>query len=1252
MAIDFTSEQEKVIKLRNRNILVSAAAGSGKTAVLVERIVRMVCDEEHPVDIDRLLIVTFTNAAAAEMRERIDMGIAEQLRLHPESEHIQRQSTLLHNAQITTIHSFCLFLIRNHFHETSLDPELGEGLDPAFRVADENEMKLLKQDVLAELLEEQFAAEDEAFTNCVEFFCPGGRESVLEKDIMDLLEEALSNTFPVDWLEARRQDYAPDSQGNILHGPAEEYLLHYLRAVITGCVQKLEAVKVVCEQPDGPHMYGDTVEAEKEMLEKLLVCGHMEDYAAKVPAVAFGRLSGKKDPSVDPAKRELAQELRNEVKERMKKLSEEFFRTSVPTIKKRAVACDRAIRVLIDLTLAFYHRLQEKKAEKKIIDFSDMEHLALNILLEKTEEGIRPSKVAEEYRQFFHEILIDEYQDSNLAQEALLGAISGEEAGHHNRFMVGDVKQSIYGFRQARPELFLEKYETYEQDGDPLCRIDLSKNYRSRTQVVDTVNSVFARIMSRETGGIVYDEAAQLNAQAAYPESAGNESEFLLIEKPEKGGELNEKQAEAKAVAVRIKELRRDLRVYDKDQKTMRPVRYADMVILLRTNAGWDEEFKKVLEAEGIPVYVTSKTGYFAAREVQELLQTLRVLDNPRQDIPLYGMMKSVFGGFTEEEIVRLRTQAGSDGKKKGSLYEALCSVAEKSLGEAAYAKAAAFLEKINRYRSYTVYLPIRDLLQKLVEEHDYLNYVTALPAGSRRRANVEMLFTKASDFEKTSYFGLFHFVRYMEQLEKYEVDYGEADTLDENADVVRIMSIHKSKGLEFPVTFVCGLGKQFNEQDARKALIVDADMGLGVTFVDPKHRIRCKTLRQNVIGKKMVEDMLAEELRVLYVALTRAREKLILTGVAKEAAQLWERISADAANRPGVYSAEQLAYLEFVTAKGYLDFLLPVLPYTDFQVKVLGKEELGEKTIREQVDLEVRRMALTQLEINDADSVAGIASVTGPKGANGAAAKAQNELWERLSYSYPHKNLEKLYTKTTVSELKAEAMAEQDEAAHDLFEGREKEPYVPKFIAQEKTISGTLRGSAFHRAMEILDLDSLLGEWFPEFPADYTQYLAGMQKNRAKLKKKIEVFLQEQTETLRLSVEYYEAVNPWKVVAFLQLESAYRMWRAERSHDLYREQPFVLGIDAKELSGRFEGDAPEGEILLIQGIIDVFWVESDGIVLLDYKTDKVDNTDALWDRYETQMNYYSRALTQITGRPVKERILYSSRLEQEAGRL
>ena len=1210
MAIAFTPEQERVIQLHNRNILVSAAAGSGKTAVLVERIVRMVCDETDPVDIDRLLIVTFTNAAAAEMRERIDLGIAEQLKEHPESEHIQKQATLLHNAQITTIDSFCLFIIRNHFHEI--------GLDPAFRVADENEVKLLKQDVLGELLEESFAAGEADFINCVEFFCPGGRESTLENNILDLSDKAAGCTFPADWLRARKEDYADCSGKGLLSGETQSYLMHYLEAVVSGCAGKLEEVQRLCEEPDGPHMYGAMVESEKEMVEGLLRAHTFEEYAALIPTVVFERLPGKKDESVDPEKRELAKNLRDEVKACLKKLTEDFFQTSVPLALERAEGCSRAVNTLIDLTLEFDRRVQEKKAEKKLIDFSDMEHLALQILLDVEDDRVRPSKVAREYRQYFHEILIDEYQDSNLAQEALLEAVSGEQTGRYNRFMVGDVKQSIYGFRQARPELFLEKYDTYKADGESCCRIDLSKNYRSRSQVVDTVNSIFGRIMSKEVGGLEYDDNARLYAKAEYVESTGNESEMILVEKPGKEEEQNARQAEAKAVALRIKELKKEFQVMDKVSRTLRPVRYSDMVILLRTNQGWDEEFKKVMEQEGIPVYVTSKTGYFAAREVQELLQVLRVLDNPRQDIPLYGMLKSVFGGFTEEEIGQIRGE-----QKKVSLYEALKLYVDAGGREAK--RVSDFLAEVDRYRSYTVYMPIRALLQRLVEDYDYLNYVTALPAGSKRRANVEMLLTKASDFEKTSYFGLFHFLRYMEQLEKYEVDYGEADLLDENADVVRIMSIHKSKGLEFPVTFVAGMGKQFNEQDSRRALIADVDMGLGVTFMDPESRIRCKTLRQNVIAKKMWEDSLAEELRVLYVALTRAREKLILTASVKDALKTWERVQKS--------PLEKLDYLSFVNARSYMDFLMPILPNTDLRVKVIGGEELAAEELSEQIDMGIRKDRLEEL--------AGAAELKGET----------KTLLERLSYVYPHANLQKLYTKTTVSELKEEAMAEKDEAAHDLFGKREREPYLPKFLREEKKVSGTLRGSAFHRAMEILDFEEILGELPGGFPENYEDYADRTGKLWGQIVKRLEEFVQRERESLRLSEEYFEAVNPRKLAAFLRTECAYRMWRAQKNNCLYREQPFVLGIDAQRLAGRFGEDAPEGETVLIQGIIDVFWMEGDHVILLDYKTDKIDSMESLWNRYEAQMDYYSQALNRILGKTVTERVLYSSFLEEAGGR-
>ena len=1273
MGMKFTPEQQRVIELHNSNILVSAAAGSGKTAVLVERIIRMICDGEHPADIDRLLIVTFTNAAAAEMRERIAAGITARLETDPGNEHIQKQSALLHNAQITTIDSFSLFLIRNHFNEI--------GLDPDFRVADEGEIKLLQQEVLAQLLEDAYAGQfvpetPEQFHACVEYFCPGGRESVLEQHILNLSRYAGSFPWPAEWLEERKNDYAAGDMEALVCSDYGQYLTERVNRTVEGCLEKLREVKRLCELPDGPYMYGELTEAEIEQLERLTSCKDLEEQAAKVPAVTFARLPSKKDDSVDPAKRELAKAIRNSVKDTLSDLSESYFKTPLELAVEQGKACREPLRMLLDLVLEFDRRLLAAKQERHLIDFSDMEHYALQILLkrEKVEETggtgtdhaetkyrIVPSDVAMEYRQYFQEILIDEYQDSNLVQEYLLSAISGEEEGRYNRFMVGDVKQSIYKFRLARPELFLEKYDTYQETGD-LCRIDLAKNFRSRIQVVDAVNGVFSRIMSREIGGIAYDDKAALYPGAVYPaqEDPAYGSELQLIRKPEKGereesgiGEQhaegagvlvdydNVRQLEALAIAARIKQLKGSLKVMEKSTGELRPVRYSDMVILLRTTSGWDEEFKKILEQQGIPVYITSKTGYFGALEVQELLQFLRVLDNPRQDIPLFGVMQSVFGGFTQEEIAQIRSGGEGHSRKRMTLYEALKEVAQSgrtveegeeiSAGESAgeeaelSQKADTFLQRIGHYRDLTPFTSIRDLLQRILDDYDYLNYVTALPAGSKRRANVEMLLTKASAFEKTSYFGLFHFIRYMEQLEKYDVDYGEADTLDENADVVRIMSIHKSKGLEFPVVFVSGLSKRFNMQDANQSLIVDMDLGVAVDYVDSVRRIKNKTLRRAVLSAKMKEDNLAEELRVLYVALTRAREKLILTAVLDKADEKWELAQ--------MTGQERLTYLDFCEAGSYMDFLLPILPKTGIAVKTLRTEDLAAEELGEQLRMGDRREQLRLI-------ACGETPLTGDPEEN---ERKLMHLRERFAYQYPHPGLQKLYTKTTVSELKIAAMAEKDEAAFHTFEEKEVVPYIPGFRREQEKVSGAVRGNAFHRVMELLDFMYVFVEsgLFEKCPGDYETYRKRLDAER--LKNRLEEFLQRETISLRLTEEYAKAVSLPKILNFLEQELAYRMWRAQEQGLLYREQPFVLGIDAK----RLDPDLPEGEKVLIQGIIDVFFIEDGEIVLLDYKTDVIDSLEALWNRYNVQIQYYEEALTKLMQMPVKERILYSFYLEK-----
>ena len=1259
MAITFTPEQQKVIDLHGRNILVSAAAGSGKTAVLVERIIRMICREEDPVDIDRLLIVTFTNAAAAEMRERISQGITRELALHPSSERLQRQAALLHNAQITTIDSFCMFLLKNHFNEI--------GVDPAFRVMDEGEKKLLIRDVMDGLMEDKFAEGTESFHYCVEYFCPGGREKVLEDDILELYQFAESYPWPEEWLKERKKDYVQIREEELEETDYGKYLVDHVRSMLESCKDAYVKMQQICQESDGPYMYGELIDSELEQLERLLQYESLSEYSARIPAFFFGRLSSKKDDSVSLEKRELVKALRSNLKDILKDLGERFFATSLSLAASQAGACAEPVNTLIDLVLEFRGRLQEKKRENKVVDFSDMEHFALDILLERREGQVCPSQVALEYRQYFKEILIDEYQDSNLVQEYLLKAISGEEDGQFNRFMVGDVKQSIYKFRLARPELFLEKYDAYTQEDSSCQRIDLARNFRSRREVVDTVNGIFAGIMSRQTGGIAYDDRAALYAGASYPENPDCGSELLLVEEPgSEGGQpaggsgkaaaLTPRQAEALTIAHRIKELLADFQVTDKTTGQLRPVRFSDMVILLRTNSGWDEVFKSVLEEEGIPVYITSKTGYFAASEVQELLSLLRVLDNPRQDIPLFGVMKSLFGGFDEEEIALLRS-AGQEF----SLYEAVQAAARNvgaereltaavcgkglpaeeshakegltALPEPLCQKAAAFLEKIDRYRSYTSYMPIRELLETLVKENGYLSYVTALPMGSRRRANVEMLFTKASDFEKTSYHGLFHFIRYMEQLEKYDVDYGEAELLDENADVVRIMSIHKSKGLEFPVTFVSGLSKRFNMQDVNSALIADVDMGIGTDYVDPQRRIRNKTLRRRIIARKMREDNLAEELRVLYVALTRPKEKLIMTASLQDAAGKWERQKTLASDR--------LYYHEFIESANYLDFLLPMVEKASVSVRIVDTSALQSTQSREQIQLLDRR---NRLEL----------------AADYARKDALKELKDRFGWQYSHRALEKLYTKTTVSELKIAAMAEKDEAAYHAFEEQEIVPYIPLFKRGEEKISGAVRGNAFHKVMELMDFEAVyegvdveaLAESILEAndSKDKAQPDKMQQNNvqqndvhRKRLYENLQQFLTRAVESKRLSHEYRQAVNDRKLVHFLTSSLAIRMYRAEKRGDLYREQPFVYGVSA----GRLGEEYPEQEKVLIQGIIDAFFVEEGALVLVDYKTDVIDGPAELWKRYETQVQYYEEALCKLMNLPMKQKILYSFYLEE-----
>lgn len=1265
MGMKFTEDQQRVIDLRNCNILVSAAAGSGKTAVLVERIVELVsgsgCDSARAVDIDRLLIVTFTNAAAAQMRERITKALSDRVEAEPDNEHIKKQLMLIHNAKIMTIHSFCLYLIKNHFNDI--------GLDPDFRTADEGEMRLLKQEVLSELLEEQFALGRQEFTDCVEYFAYDGREKRLEELIERLYTFSGSYPFPEKWLRQHRMDYHVETFEELVKTEWFAGMMQEISALLQECKEQEKAALKVCEEPDGPYFYAAALEQDQELITGLeqelarvvqaaseseqsvasaerdtsVAEDAFEALAARVQGISYARMAPKKDDSVSAEKRELVKAMRERVKSLLGTLSEKYFASGPKQWLAECRQADAALCELVDLALLFGERLTEKKREKNLLDFEDMEHLALQILLKEEENGqMVPSDTALEYREQFAEILIDEYQDSNLVQEFLLQSISGEDDGRFNRFMVGDVKQSIYKFRLARPELFLEKFATYQKEDGNCVRVDLKQNFRSRHEVTDCVNDLFLQLMHRELGGVEYDADAALYPAAQFPEAdgeaadarekdaapggeekqgsavpEGEDCEASIARSPYEpelciaaiSGEKGEdpKELEAKMIAGKIREIVGKLPVRDSESGQLRPARYQDIVILLRTTSGWDETFKKILEENAIPVFVTSKTGYFAATEVQTVLNFLRVLNNPLQEIPLFGVLKSVLFGFGDAQLATLRAldetgkrclydcvklAAGEGESGEGSVgYGSGSNGADASLRE----KCCSFLAFLNRYREYAVYLPIHKLMEQFLEETGYLYTVSALPGGVQRRINVEMLLTRAESFEKTSYSGLFHFIRYMEQLEKYDIDYGETGASDENADVVRIMSIHKSKGLEFPVCFVSGLSKRFNRQDSVAPVLMDMDLGLAIDWVDPTARIRHTTLKKNVLARKLNADSMGEELRVLYVALTRAEEKLILTGTCKE-----DKLPQEDAVQ-GAYGYSALRLQE---ASSYYDLVLPAWQSVGRRLQICTQEELLQaELVRASLGYNSRQKLFEE--------------------AGKEPEAAELALCERLQKPYAHENLAGLFVKTTVSELKKEGMQEEAAEGLELFPEEEVVPYLPQFVReQEETVSGTTRGSAYHRLLEI-------------FP---------FERQETWTAEKIRTVIEECKADRRLSEEYAAAINVYKIRAFLQTPLAARMAKAARSNRLHREQPFVLGLSANRLNTDF----PEDETVLIQGIIDVYLEEEDGIVLADYKTDLVKDPKELILRYRVQLDYYEEALVRLTGKCVKEKLIYSFGLEQE----
>ncbi|MBO4883168.1 MAG: helicase-exonuclease AddAB subunit AddA [Lachnospiraceae bacterium] len=1295
MAFKPTEEQARIIGARNTSLLVSAAAGSGKTAVLVERIVSLVCDKDDPVDIDRILVVTFTQAAAAEMKERVLKRIGEILEDDPENEHLLKQQTLVHRALITTIDSFCLDVIRNHFQDI--------GIEPDFRVIDDGEAELIRADVLGKVLERAYEDKDPAFIKCVETFCPGNDDKTLEEIIMGLYRNSESFPWPEEYLLARKQDHDIEVPEDLNATPIEAAVMESSYGFIMYALWYIESALRLCDVNPIMDNYAETFSLDRDFFEALETCvslGTLTDMYnlmsdLKSKKTTLKRLRKPANDEETRAKDELtepAKAYREEAWKQIEKLYKFYYSFPIEEQVRIIRGCSEPVGALIDLVIEFRRQYAAEKKKRHSVDFSDLSHFALDILTTHTIKNgvtdIEPTDAATEYRSRFAQVMVDEYQDSNVVQEFILTAVSAENIGRYDRFTVGDVKQSIYSFRQAMPELFLQKQYEYDLI-PPRMEIDLTGNFRSRKEVLDSVNRVFERIMHTENGRIEYDENAQLQAKAVFPESEGCKTELIIydnkmIEKSadvmadsynDADGEGSEYTAsaedlmddasdkselEARIIGTRIRELMTGMKLSDgnREDPKLRDISYRDIVILCRSVSTVTETYRKVFADMGIPLYAEGKNGYFKAAEVSLLLQYLRVLSNPLDDVPLYAVMHSVFGGFDENEIALIRA-----GRKDCSFYEALKKAAGRSeeadtgneISSALKDKLSAFLDRLDMYRDMSSYLTVRQLLDRVTADHHYIEICSALPGGQSRTGNVRMLLVMASNYERSSYLGLNDFIRYIDNMEKFEVDSGEVGSASESADVVRLMTIHKSKGLEFPVVFLAGMGKGFNFKDVYKPLLADNMLGLACRYADTEKRVRMRTLRYSAISDKKRRDVIAEEMRLLYVAMTRPKEKLIMVGGIKDA--------EDTLAECFEYPMQRLPFGNFQSSEKYLDLILPVI----------GCEE-----VKEVIDIKIASaeniMAAGKKE--EESQAAGVSEFTLASGGDLSYADKDvlDALAEKFSYEYPYKYLEDLYTKTTVSELKMAAMAEKDEGAYDLMEHGEDETAVPVFAGgssnpvyddpEEETadrrspggkkliISGTERGNAYHRCMQLLSWDRILGPVIGKAPVSYDEYLNAISGNEAGVIESFEKFWSEELAVGHISEKTHAAVAAFKILTFLRSELSYRMWRAEGSGLLRREQPFVYGIDASRLldpEHKKEGsEALAGEILMIQGIIDAYFEEDGKIILLDYKTDAVSSMEELWKRYETQMDYYREALESLTHLPVSERRLWSFKLGQD----
>lgn len=1177
---------------------------------------------EDGVDIDRILVVTFTNAAASEMRERILDAIYAKMEEEPENRNLQKQITLLNKASICTIHSFCLEVIRNHFYEIDTSAN--------FRIADTAEVDLLCYETLEEVFEEQYEKQNPAFLNLLEMYTGYRDDMALQELVLKIHKFIQSMPFPEEWLEeqiaqlcfASNQDFSETGWGKIL--------LEYGKDVLDSSIRNLDNLIRKMAKDSELEKFQACVEQDRLLYEE----GKQAMNSWKTANLWASQIEWKKwpvDKKVTSILKEDAKDLRDQIKKQVKTMCEKNFFVTNEQIAEDLSAMYEPMCALKDLVFQFEVRFAEKKKEKNMVDFSDIEHFALRILVEKKDGEIVPTAVAKQYQEKFAEVAIDEYQDSNLVQEYILQSV----AKNNNRFMVGDVKQSIYKFRQARPELFLEKYRYYGENGnDQGKRIQLFKNFRSRENILQVTNSVFEAIMSEKLGEMEYTKEEYLNLGADYKEKGEvaeehfvsgkvpedftleTKTEIALLEKPsevwnqweedepieENGEPLDDIVIEAQYVARRIEELvQSNQYVWDKKKKAFRKVTYRDIAVLLRSTSGRAPIFEKEMQERDIPVFTDTGTQFLDSIEIQTVLSLLKIIDNPMQDIPLVTVLRSSMAGFTDNELVQIRC-----ADKTCNFYEAM-QKAQIQVEQNLRKKIADFLARLQAWKKEEKELALDELLWKLYEETGYYHFVGLMQNGEMRQANLKILFEKAKQYEKTSLKGLFQFIRFVEKLKQNSGDFGSAKTISENENVVRIMSIHKSKGLEFPIVFVCSMNKSFNMRDTTEPILLHHSYGLGVTYKNPKTKVEYPTLSKEAIKKVMEQETISEEMRILYVALTRAKERLILTGVVKDADKRQQdkekelEINQDekfTGKVPPSLCRKYHSYLDWMelvylaNSKAKQQMEIHIVPEKEWKQEQKPKED---KESEMQMQEKLEKILEQKKQEKDFR----------PK---------QEALKRDLTWEYPYQILASIPTKTSVTQLKEWALEEQEEAIANIAPEPLGEETVelakPAFLQEKQGLTPAEIGTIMHKCIQKLD--------------ESKEY------NKASL----EGFVDTLCEKGILTEDQKKGVSIPLLEAYVQSDLFQEIRLAKK---VEKEKPFYLQIPASEI-WKEEKLEKTNETILVQGVIDLYYLDkNDKLVLVDYKTDFVKDGEEkkIQERYAKQLEIYQRALEKAYGRKV-----------------